>query len=103
MAYAGRSGERRPAVAARRIGQQPAGAVAVGMAVGLLVGAGVALLVTAETGPQVRRMLRRRARRAGLRGRDAWDDLRIELARSARHLRRGRRRRMLAAGDLVVG
>src|SRR5437016_778545 len=50
-----------------------------GVALGVLVGAGIALLLAPQTGADTRRALARRGRRLTGRGRDAWDDLRVEL------------------------
>jgi gas vesicle protein len=67
--------------------------MAAGIAVGLVVGAGVALLFSPAKGSQTRRALRRRLRRAGSRGRDAWDDLSHELRVARRRWIRQRRRK----------
>jgi gas vesicle protein len=72
-----------------------------GLAIGLLLGAGVALLFAPERGADTRRVLRSRFRRAGIRGQDAWADLRLELKRARRELRRARERRELAAAEDV--
>jgi gas vesicle protein len=65
------------------------------VAIGLLVGAGLALLFAPQLGRDTRRNLRRGLRRAGLRGHDAWDDLRLELRRARRQLKRARRARQV--------
>jgi gas vesicle protein len=54
-----------------------------------MVGAGAALLLTPQTGEEVRHELARRGRRWRVRTADAWDDLRDELQYAAR---RGRRK-----------
>jgi gas vesicle protein len=55
---------------------------------GAFLGAGIALLVAPQTGADTRRALARKGRRLKVRGRDAWDDLRVELRRIARRRRR---------------
>lgn len=100
MAYAGKIGESRfqppNSIAANE--SRPIIPVATGVAVGLLVGAGMALLLAPLDGADARRALRRRMKRAGHRGRDAWLDLRDELRRAALRMRRARRQRRLASG-----
>ena len=61
---------------------------AAGMAMGIAVGAAGALLLAPQSGADTRRALARRGRRLGLRGRDAWEDLGVELRRFARRRRR---------------
>lgn len=72
---------------------------AAGIALGAMLGAGAALLTAPLSGAETRRMLRRGARKAAWRGRDAWEDLRDELAwataRKKKQLRRMRRARTL--------
>lgn len=69
------------------------GLIAVGVAVGALLGAGVALLVAPARGATTRRRLGRSARRATSRLGDAWLDLGGELrgagSRTRRKLRLG--------------
>ncbi|MGH7662948.1 MAG: YtxH domain-containing protein [Gemmatimonadaceae bacterium] len=87
--------------------------IASALAVGLAIGAGVALLVAPQSGEGTRTDIARGARRAGSRARDAWEDLRDELAwarrRGPRHLGRSARRGRweaedaLAAGRRTVG
>jgi gas vesicle protein len=62
---------------------------AAGAVFGAMVGAGAALLLTPQTGEEVRHELARRGRRWRVRTADAWDDLRDELQYAAR---RGRRK-----------
>ncbi len=57
---------------------------AAGIALGLAIGVGTALLFAPQAGEETRRALVRRARRAGGRSRDAWEDLRLEMRRAAR-------------------
>ena len=68
-----------------------------GLALGIAVGAGVALITTPRTGDETRAALRSRAgrirRTTSRRGRDAWDDLRDELEKATRALRRRKMRR----------
>lgn len=99
MAYAGKAGESRfqPPNSVATNESRPLVPVATGVAVGLIVGAGVALLLAPLEGADARRVLRRRLRRAGHRGQDAWLDLRDELRRAALRMRRTRRRRLLEA------
>src|SRR4051812_17288169 len=63
----------------------------VGLGIGIAVGAAVALLLAPQSGADTRRALRRRGRRVRNRAGDAWEDLRLELARAKRALRRKRR------------
>jgi len=63
----------------------------------VLVGAAVALLFAPGRGKDTRRMLRRGMRRVGVRGHDAWEDLRIELQHARRQMKRARRRARLGA------
>jgi gas vesicle protein len=99
MAYAGKAGQARPIPAVPKSVphkvSRPVGALATGLAIGLLVGAGVALLFAPQAGSETRRHLTRSARRAGWRGRDAWDDLRDELRFARRRLKRARRQKEL--------
>jgi hypothetical protein len=99
MAYAGKVGESRfqPPNSVATNESRPIGQVAAGVAVGLLVGAGMALLLAPLEGVDARRALRRRMRRVGYRGQDAWLDLRDELRHAAIRMRRARRQRLLDA------
>jgi gas vesicle protein len=102
MAYAGKAGQTRSRkqVAPSRKGT---GTLAVGVAIGLLVGAGIALLLAPKTGRDTRGLLGRGLRRAGSRGRDVWEDLSLELRKARRQLRRARRlKQELAAGTEEV-
>ncbi|NUR20918.1 MAG: hypothetical protein HOQ12_15395 [Gemmatimonadaceae bacterium] len=77
--------------------------VAGGIAAGAAIGAGVALLFTAETGPERRAGIARRARRFGHDAEQKWEDLAFELKEAARaardKLRLRRARKHTAAGD----
>src|SRR5687767_1367703 len=103
MAYAGKAGEKgrlqSPSNSARRNDSRPLGPLATGLTIGLLVGAGVALLFAPRLGKDTRRSIGRGLRRARLEGRDAWEDLRIELRHARRQLKRARRRAQLAVKD----
>lgn len=101
MSYAGKVGESRfqPPNSASSNESRPVGAVAAGVAVGLLVGAGLAFLYAPLEGRDTRRAIRRRARRVRHRGQDAWLDLRDELRRAAIKVKRARRSRL--AEELV--
>lgn len=103
MAYAGKAGEKgrihAPPNSPRRNESRPFGALATGLTIGLLVGAGVALLFAPRLGKDIRRTLGRGMRRTQLRGRDAWEDLRLELNHARRQLKRARRRAKLAVTD----
>jgi gas vesicle protein len=68
-------------------------ALGLGLLVGAALGAGAALLLAPASGEDVRRQLRRGARRLYARSADAVEDLREETDRAARRLaRRGMRR-----------
>jgi gas vesicle protein len=96
MAYAGKAGSPRRLQAGPNSppanDSRPVGSLVTGLVIGALVGATVALLFAPERGIDTRRRMGRSARRAGLRGRDAWEDLRLELLRARRKLKRARRR-----------
>ena len=72
---------------------------AAGLGVGILMGAAAAMLLTPESGPDMRRLLARRGRRVARRSGDAWDDLRDELHRAKRMLRRRQRAAKAAVDD----
>lgn len=75
-----------------------------GIAAGAAIGAGVAMLLTAKTGPERRAGIARRARRFGHRSEQAWEDLAFELreaTRAARDRLRTRRHRAAAAEEEV--
>ena len=102
MAYAGKTGQSRdlhvvpnsrPDKDSRHLGK-----LITGIALGLVVGATVALMFAPSPGARTRRKLRRAVKQAGWYSRDAWDDLRLELRRATRQLRRARRR---AAGEVI--
>jgi hypothetical protein len=85
---------RRMPTAPRTISSKNLTAVfAAGIAVGIAVGAGAALLFAPQSGADTRRLLARRGRRLGRRGRDAWDDLALELKSAARRRRKAWRER----------
>lgn len=67
-----------------------------GIALGAILGVGITLFTAPVSGPDARRAVRRRARHALWTGKDAWEDLRDELAaatmRKKKELRRRRRR-----------
>jgi hypothetical protein len=67
------------------------GSFLAGLGIGVAIGAAVALLLAPQSGADTRRALRRRGRRVRSKASDAWEDLRIELARAKRALRRRRR------------
>lgn len=100
MAYAGKVGETTPSPRVMRatLRPRPVGAVATGVAIGLVVGAGLALLFAPAAGVDTRWRVQRGLRRARLRGGDAWDDLRFELRRARRRLRRSRPEELAVEG-----
>ena len=67
--------------------------LAAGIAIGIAVGAGVAILFAPQSGADTRRLIARRGRRLGQRGRDAWDDLADELKSAAKRRRKAWRER----------
>ena len=83
-----------------------AGLVGSAILAGAALGAGVALLLAPQSGEGTRADLARGARRMGWRARDAWDDLRDELAwasrRGGRQMRRRLRRGEWLAEDAVA-
>jgi gas vesicle protein len=93
MAYAGKAGGPRRL---QRVKSTPGndsragGTLVTGLVIGALVGVAVAMLFAPERGIDMRRKLRRAAHRVGIRGQDAWEDLRIELLRARRQLKRAR-------------
>lgn len=74
-----------------------------GLGIGLAVGAAVALLLAPRSGAETRQALRLRGRRVRNKASDAWEDLRLELAKTARILRRKRRDARSAAGTDTRG
>ena len=69
------------------------------VAAGAALGAGMALLMTEETGPERRAGIARGARRFGHRAERAWDDLAFELREAARAGRNRLRRRRHVADE----
>ena len=97
---AGKRGSSRPAVAAPN---RSRGTFLAGVFVGLAVGAAAALLLAPRSGAETRQALRQRGRRVRNKAGDAWEDLRLELARTARALRRKRRDARSAAKSETRG
>lgn len=81
------------------------GVFAAGIAIGAVVATGATLLLAPLSGEAAREAIARRGRRVGRHSRDAWDDLRDELAVAAftgkRNLRRGLRHRRRALEELM--
>jgi gas vesicle protein len=86
-------GRRHPAAPRGMSSRNSPAIFAAGIAVGIAVGAGVALLFAPHTGADTRRLIARRGRRLGRRGRDAWDDLAYELKSAAKRRRKAWRER----------
>ncbi|GJG85102.1 hypothetical protein tb265_02830 [Gemmatimonadetes bacterium T265] len=61
------------------------GVFGAGIAIGALIGAGAALLLAPATGYETRTRLARRARQAGGRAADRWDDVSDDLRHKAQH------------------
>ena len=78
------------------------GFLAAGIAAGAAIGAGVALLVTSETGPQRRAGIARRARLFGHDTEQRWEDLGFALKEAARSARDRFRHRHAAADETEV-
>ncbi|MDQ3697897.1 MAG: hypothetical protein M3373_07715 [Gemmatimonadota bacterium] len=82
-----------------------AGTLGLGLAIGLLLGAGIALITAPRSGEDTRARIGERARSFGGLAADRWDDLRDEMRWAARRGRRGVRRGMTrgrwAAEDLA--
>ena len=82
-----------------------AGVFAVGLAIGALLGAGVALLAAPQSGATTRRLLRRQVSDLTEDAGDVWGDLGAELRhvvnRGRRRLRRKVNRAQWAAADFV--
>jgi hypothetical protein len=72
-------------------GRRPTVTFLAGLGIGLAVGAAVGILLAPKSGAETRQALRNRGRKVGNRARDAWEDLRIELAATRRALKRKRR------------
>lgn len=104
MSYAGpaanRTSKRSTATRSARAAHSPAtdwqqvAVFGAGLALGIALGAGVALLTAAQDGEETRSDLQRQARRTsrmlGHRSKNAWIELRDELRRAARSLRRAK-------------
>ena len=58
--------------------------LAVGLIIGALIGAGVALLVAPQSGEETRRLLRRKARRLAAEAQDHYEDAKDRVARVRR-------------------
>ena len=112
MAYAGKAGETRRLRALHKPASRgplttsmttprPVGALATGLAIGLLVGGAVALLFAPQRGADTRQDLRRGLRRARRSGHDAWEDLRWELRQARRRLSRLRRGRQVELDESI--
>lgn len=76
---------------------EPLGWLGLGVAVGALLGAGIALLYAPQSGLQTRAAIRQRGRRIATQGRDAWDELAEELRKTARRRMKKMRRRATRA------
>jgi gas vesicle protein len=95
MSYAGPVTRPQRPVAIERRNWDRMALFAAGVALGVTVGAGAALILAPQSGAETRQALARRGRRLSRRGRDAWDDLRLEF-------RRMRRRRAQAQVEAEV-
>lgn len=73
-----------------------------GIAAGAAIGAGVAMLLTTQTGPQRRARLARGARRLGHHTEQAWEDLAFELREAGRSARDRLRRHRAADAEVEV-
>lgn len=105
MAYAPSSTARKPSRGPRtngrpplkgaqtppQTGRRPSMTFLAGLGIGLAIGAAAGMLLAPGAGSDTRRALRNRGRKLGNRARDAWEDLRIELAATRRALKRKRR------------
>ena len=78
------------------------GSFLAGLGIGLAVGAAVALLFAPQSGADTRRALRRRGERVRTKAGDAWSDLRYELSRAKRALKRKRREALAAREDEAI-
>lgn len=97
---ASKRGPGRPAIAPPSPSR---GTFLAGVFVGLAVGAAAALLLAPGSGAETRQALRQRGRRVRDKASDAWEDLRLELAKTARALRRKRRDARTAGGSETRG
>lgn len=73
------------------------GWLGVGIAIGTVLGAGIALLYAPQSGLQTRAAIRHRGRAIATRGRDAWDELAEELGKVARRRMKKMRRKATRA------
>lgn len=88
----GRPGPKAVAAPARRV--FPTFLASLG--IGLAIGAAAALLLAPQSGAATRQALRNRGKRVRNKATDAWDDLRLELLRTRRAIKRKRRDATLA-------
>jgi gas vesicle protein len=70
-----------------------------GLGVGLAIGVAAALLLAPQSGADMRLALRNRGKRARNKATDAWEDLRLELMRTRRAIRRKRRDARVAKAE----
>ena len=59
--------------------------LAVGLLLGALIGAGIALLFAPQSGERTRRLLRRRARKVAADAQDRFDDIKHRIREARRH------------------
>jgi len=85
------NGASKPRSTQPQSGRRPTIPFLAGLGIGLAIGAAAALLLAPRAGSETRQALRNRGRKFGNRARDAWEDLRIELAATRRALKRKRR------------
>jgi gas vesicle protein len=68
-----------------------------GIAIGTVLGAGIALLYAPQSGLQTRAAIRQRGHTIATHGRDAWDELAEELRKTARRRMKKMRRKATRA------
>jgi hypothetical protein len=73
-----------------------------GLGIGLAIGAAAALLLAPRSGAETRRALLNRGRKVRNKATDAWEDLRLELDRTTRALKRKRRDARMKVAAAVV-